>query len=372
MDRFHGQCCGGPLTMPGKLKIFLGYAPGVGKAKVMVEEARRRKARGEDCVIAIISDHDRLIVNADLSSGLDAVPPLSFEYGGKSGREINIPAILERHPNTVLIDNLGHTNVPGSAHAFRWQDAEELLQNGINVIATMNVETLESLKDDVQEISGKSVVDTVPDRIFHQAEEVELVDLTPQALRNRVKRGEIVPESEIQPALDTYFSEEVLNAMREIAMREIAHRVDEDLIAWRKEKRISRPWQTNDRILICISPTKSSLRLIRRGWRIAQKMQGEVKAVYVEEAKLPDTSKKILEDDFKLCDRLGIPTVTLQGEPSESIIKYVQDNNVTQIILGHSERTKIQEFLKGSLMLELAKALKTVDILVVANEAPKN
>lgn len=355
--------------MPGKLKIFLGYAPGVGKAKVMVEEARRRKARGEDCVMAILSEDDRLIVNADLSTGLDVVPPIAFEYGGKTGREINIPAIIERHPHTVLIDSLGHVNVPGSAHAFRWQDAEELLNNGINVIATMNVSTLESLKDDIFEITGKTVTDTVPDRIFHQAEEVELVDLTPQALRNRVKRGEIVPTDKIDDALEGIFSEAVLNALREIAMREVAHRVDEDLIAWRRQQRIARPWQTNDRILICISPTRSSLRLIRRGWRIAQKMQGDVKAVYVEEPKLPDTSKKILEDDFKLCERLGIPTITLQGEPSESIIKYVQENNVTQIILGHSDRTKIQEFLKGSLMLELAKALKTVDILVVATES---
>ena len=354
--------------MPGKIKIFLGYAPGVGKAKVMVEEARRRKQRGEDCVLAILSEGDRLIVNADLSTGLDFVQPLTFEYGGTTGREINIPAILERHPHTVLIDNLGHVNVPGSSHAYRWQDAEELLQNGINVIATMNVETLESLKDDIFEITGKEVADSVPDRLFHQAEEVELVDLTPQALRNRIKRGEIVPEDMIEPALNGYFSEAVLNALREIAMREVAHRVDEDLIAWRRQQRIARPWQTTDRILICISPTRSSLRLIRRGWRIAQKMQGEAKAVYVEEQKLPESSRRILEDDFKLCERLGIPTATLQGEPADAIIKYVQDNNVTQIIIGHSERTKIQEFLKGSLMLDLAKQLKTVDILVVATE----
>ncbi|MBI1333540.1 MAG: universal stress protein [Armatimonadetes bacterium] len=352
--------------MPGKLKIFLGYAPGVGKAKVMVEEARRRKARGEDCIVAILSEEDRLIVNADLNSGLDYVQPLSFEYGGKTRSEINIPAILQRHPNTVLIDNLGHANVPGSAHAYRWQDAEEILHSGINVIATMNVESLESLNDDIFEITGKEVKDVVPDRMFHQADEVELVDLTPQALRNRVKRGEIVPTEQIDKALLGYFSEAVLNALREMAMREVARRVDEDLIAWRRQQRIARPWQTSDKILICISPTQSSLRVIRRGWRIGRKMQGEVRAVYVEEPKLPETSKKILEDDFKLCERLGIPTEILQGEPADAIIKYVQENNVSQIILGHSERTKIQEFLKGSLMLEIAKQLKTVDILVVA------
>lgn len=352
--------------MPGKLKIFLGYAPGVGKAHDMVQEARRRKKRGEDCVIAIISEGDRLIVNADLSTGLDAIPPLSFEYGGEVGKEINIPLILERQPNTVLVDNLGHVNVPGSSHAYRWQDVEELLQKGINVLATMNVESLESLHDDIFEITGKPIKESVPDRIFHQAHEVELVDLTPQALRNRIRRGEIFPEHKIEQALNGYFSDAVLNALREIAMREIAKRVDEDLIAWRKQERVSRPWQTSDRVMICVSPTRSSLKLIRRGWRIAQKMHGEVKAVYVEEKNLPETSKRILADDFKLCERLGINTETLQGEIADSIIKYAQENNVTQIIIGHTERTKIQEFLKGSLLLELAKQLKTVDILIVA------
>jgi two-component system, OmpR family, sensor histidine kinase KdpD len=356
-----------PDTYVGKLKIFLGYAPGVGKAKVMVEEARRRKGRGEDVVIAIISEGDRLI-SEDLNAGLDTIPPLSFNYGGQEGKEINIPAILERRPHAVLVDNLAHTNVPGSAHAKRFEDVEELLQKGIHVLATMNVESLESLNDDIFEITGKRVSETIPDRVFHQATEVELVDLTPQALRNRVKRGDIVPTDQIDKALGGYYEEIKLNALREIAMRETAHRVDEDLIAWRKKQRIAKPWQTSDRVLICITPTRSSLRMIRRGWRLAQKMQGEVKAVYVEEPKLSETSQRILKDDFTLCERLGIPTETLQGDVAEAIIKYTQENNVTQIILGHSDRTKIQEFLKGSLLLELAKHLKTVDILVVATE----
>jgi two-component system, OmpR family, sensor histidine kinase KdpD len=356
-----------PDSSLGKLKIFLGYAPGVGKAKVMVEEARRRKSRGEDVVIAILSEGDRLM-SEDLSQGLDAIAPLSFKYGGVEGKEINIPALLERRPHTVLVDNLSHTNVEGSSHANRWEDVEELLQKGIHVLATMNVESLESLNDDIYEITGKRVAETIPDKVFHQAAEVELVDLTPQALRNRIRRGDIVPEGQIEAALGGYYEEVKLNALREIAMRETAHRVDEDLIAWRKKQRIAKPWQTSDRVLICITPTRSSLRMIRRGWRLAQKMQGEVKAVYVEEPKLPEVSQRILKDDFTLCERLGIPTETLKGEVAEAIISYVQDNNVTQIILGHSERTKIQEFLKGSLLLELAKQLKTVDILVVATE----
>lgn len=357
-----------PNGSPGILKIFLGYAPGVGKAKVMVEEAKRRKARGQDVVIAIITEEDRLF-SEDFSQGLESIPPAKFSYGGTAGLEMDIRAILERKPDLVLVDNIAHTNAPGSSHGMRWEDVEELLSKGINVLATMNVMNLESLNDTILEVTNLRVKSTVPDRIFQQAEEVELVDLSPKALINRVKRGDIVPDADISSALDGLYREVVLNALRELAMREIAHRVDEDLLSVKKHQKIARPWQTSDRILICVSPTRSSLRLIRRGWRLAQRMHGDIVAAYVEEGKLTDSSQRILTDDFKLCERLGIPTVTLTGEVSEAIIKYAQENNISQIILGHTDRTRVQEFLKGSLMLDLAKQLKTVDILVVATES---
>ena len=351
----------------GKLKIFLSYAPGVGKIRVMVEEARRRKTRGQDVVVGILEPTIREKL-ADVLDELEIVTPVSFEYGGETGHELNIPAILDRKPDLVLIDNIAHANANGASHARRWEDAEELLKRGINVLATMNVAHLESLADTVMDITGRREANVVPDRFLRGANEVELVDLTPKALINRVTRGEVVPESKIVEALAGRYREVELNALRELAMREVAGRVDDDLVERKKEERIVRPWQTSDKILLCITPKRSSLRLIRRGWRMGQKLHGEVIGIHVKEGKLDETERRVLADDFALCERLGIATVTLDGEPGEQIVAYAQENNVSHIILGHSERKRVKEFLKGSLLIELARELKTVDLLVVATD----
>lgn len=360
---------GNPAFGPGagKLKIFLSYAPGVGKIRVMLDEARRRKARGQDVVVGILEPTIREKLS-DVIDGLELVEPVRFEYGGEQGQELNIPAILERKPDLVLIDNIAHANAHGASHAHRWEDAEELLKRGINVLATMNVGHLESLADTVRDVTGRREPNVVPDRFLSGASDVELVDLTPKALINRVARGEVVPADKIDEALAGRYREVELNALRELAMREVAGRVDDDLLERKREERIIRPWQTSDKILLCITPKRSSLRLIRRGWRMGQKLHGEVVGIYVEEGRINDTEKRVLSDDFALCERLGIGTVTLAGDPGEEIVKYAQENNVSHIILGHSERTRVKEFLKGSLLLELARELKTVDLLVVATD----
>ena len=352
----------------GKLKIFLSYAPGVGKIRVMLEEARRRKSRGQDVVIGILEPTIREKI-ADALEELEQIPMVAFSYGGEEGQEINLPAIYARAPDLVLIDNIAHRNAHGSSHAMRYEDAEELLSRGIGVLATMNVRHLESLSDTVEDITGVREPNTVPDRILREADEVELVDLTPKALINRVMRGEVVSSDRIETALAGPYREVVLSALRELAMREVAGRVDDQLVVSKREERIVRPWQTSDRILLCITPTRSSLRLIRRGWRMGQKLHGEVIGLHVAEGKLGDAEKKVLSDDFKLCERLGIRTETLPGnDPAEVIIRYVRDHNVSHVILGHSDRTRVKDFLKGSLLVELARELKTVDILVVATE----
>lgn len=351
----------------GKLKIFLSYAAGVGKVRVMVDEARRRHARGQDVVIGILEPTIREKL-ADVLDGLEIIPPSMFEYGGESGEELNISAILERKPDLVVIDNIGHANAHGASHATRWEDAEELLKRGIGVLATMNVSHLESLADTVLDITGRRETHVVPDRFLRGADDVELVDLTPKALINRVLRGEVVAHDRIEEALAGRYREVELNALRELAMREVAGRVDDDLVERKREERIVRPWQTSDKILLCITPKRSSLRLIRRGWRMGQKLHGDVIGIYVEEGRLNETEKHVLEDDFRLCERLGIETVTLEGDPGEKIVAYAQENNVSHVILGHSERRRVKEFLKGSLLVELARELKTVDLLVVATD----
>ncbi len=354
----------------GKLKIFLSYAPGVGKIRVMLEEARRRKSRGQDVVVGILEPTIREKM-ADVLTELELIPPVTFSYEGQEGEETNLPAILARRPDLVLIDNIAHANARGASHAYRYEDAEELLNRGISVLATMNVRHLESLADTVRDVTGVREPHSVPDRFLRGADEVELVDLTPKALINRVLRGEVVPSERTEEALAGPYREVVLTALRELAMREVAGRVDDELVETKREERIVRPWQTSDRILLCITPTRSSLRLIRRGWRMGQKLHGEVIGLHVDEGKPTEAERRVLEDDFKLCERLGIRTVILPGDPAEVIVAYVREHNVSHVILGHSDRTRVKDFLKGSLLVELARALKTVDILVVATDAPE-
>jgi two-component system sensor histidine kinase KdpD len=358
------------LTSPGKadlksprglLKIFLGYAPGVGKTFQMLEEAHRRKRRDQDVVIGVIDSKGREETEQETIE-LEKIP-----LNAKG--ELNVPAILQRKPGVVLIDDIQHTNAAGSDRPKRWQDVEVILCEGIAVLATLGVQNLESLNDHIRDITGLTVDETVPDQILHSAEEIELVDLTPRALLNRIERGVVYPGREPDAETLNFYREGNLNALREIAMREAAGRVDEDLSAYRKDKNIERPWATNDRVMICVSPNRNSLRLIRRGWRVGQRLRGEVVAVHVEESNLSEQEAKILKDDFALAERLGIRTVTLRGNVATQLIGYAKDNSITQILLGHPERTRVQEVFRANLVSELARALRTVDITVVAAES---
>jgi len=349
----------------GRLKIFLGFAAGVGKTFEMLCEANRRKQRGQDVVIGYIETHKRQGTEEQLGD-LEIVPRKQIDYRGTRLEEMDTEAILQRAPHTVLVDEFAHTNAPGSAREKRWQDVEVLLDAGINVLTTLNVQHLESLNDTVQEITGVRVRETVPDRIVREADEVKMVDITPRALIHRLERGDIYAHDKVQQALSNWFREGNLNALREIALREIAQEVEDDVSAYRKEKHVTDPWNTRDRIMVCISPDRSSMRLIRRGWRIAQRLHAEIIAVYVESRPLTDPDKEILKNDFALADRLDIPVVTLTGDVAQQLIQYARENRITQIVLGHSDRTRWQEFLHGSIVNRLTTSLRTIDILLVA------
>jgi two-component system sensor histidine kinase KdpD len=350
------------------LKVFLGFAPGVGKTHAMLEEAHRRKSRGQDVVAALVQAHGRQPI-IDQVMGFELVPAKTFSIDGKTVEELDVEAVIKRHPEVALVDELAHANSPGSAHGHRWQDVDELLNAGISVIATVNVGHLESLNDLVADITGHSFTETLPDSVLRDAGEVELVDLTPRALINRLERGDIYSAEEIESARTDFFREGNLMALREIAMREAASRVDEDVAEYRKEKRIEKPWATKDKVMVCISPTRSALRLIRRGFRMGQRMHGDVIAVHVEDGAVGgEKAEKMLKDDFSLAERLGIQTVTLKGPLSPTLIKFAKEQNVTAIILGHPERSRFQEVLKASVLSDLARALRTVDIIVVATE----
>lgn len=349
----------------GRLKVFMGFAAGVGKTYEMLTEARRRKERGQDIVVGYVETHGRK-GTADALGDLEIIPRKKIEYRGAIFEEMDADAILARHPHLVLIDELAHTNVPGSERPKRWQDVEVILDAGINVLTTVNVQHLESLNDTIKDITGIPVRETVPDNVVRSADEVVMVDITPRALIHRLERGDIYAADKVDWALRNWFREGNLSALREIALREVAHEVDEDVEAYRQAKRIKETWATHDRIMVCVSPTQPSLRLIRRGWRIAQRLHGDIVAVYVENKPATAEEQKILQNDLALADRLGIPVVTLNGDVATELIRYARENQITQMVIGHSSHSRWHEFVHGSIINRLGRELRTIDILIVA------
>jgi len=349
----------------GRLKIFLGFAAGVGKTFEMLNEARRRRERGQDVVVGYVEAHGRKGTEEQLA-GIEVVPRKTVEYRGATFEEMDADAIIKRHPRWALVDELAHTNVPGSEREKRWQDVEAILDAGINVATTLNVQHLESLNDTIRDITGIRVRETVPDRLLRDADEVKMVDITPRALVHRLERGDIYRPEKVPDALQNWFREGNLNALREIALREVAHEVDTDLEEFRRDHHVHEAWATQDRVMVCVSPDRASLRLIRRAWRIAQRLHADIVGVYVEHRPPTEEQQGTLKNDFALADRLGIPVVTLHGEVAAELIRYAKEHQITQIVIGHSDRTRWQEFLRGSIINELTRALRTVDILLVA------
>lgn len=355
-----------PDKTEGRLKIFLSFAEGVGKTYAMLDEAHRRKSRGQDVVSGFVDTKGRP-GTAEQARGFEIVPPRMLE----GTLELDVDAVIQRHPDLVLIDELAHHNAPGAKNAKRWQDVQQILEAGINVLTTMNVQHLESLNDQIEDITGVHIEDTVPDQILHKAEEIEMVDLTVRALLNRLDRGEVFPSEGADAIKAKLFSESNLAALREVALREAAGRVDEDVLELRREKQIKKPWQTQEKVMICLSPSNPSMRLIRRGWRIAQRVHADVIAVYVDEGKLNEKCEKIVADDLKLAERLGVGVVKLKGQPAEELIKYARENNITQIMIGHSNKSRFGSMVREPISTALARELRTIDIHIVAAEQPK-
>jgi two-component system, OmpR family, sensor histidine kinase KdpD len=354
-------------TPRGRHKIFLGFAAGVGKTCEMLSEANRRRERGQEVVIGYLETHGRAGTEA-LIGELPCVPRRQQVYKNTAFDEMDTEAILARPPQCILVDELAHTNVPGSPRAKRWQDVEVLLGAGINVLSTLNVQHLESLNDTVFEITGVRVRETVPDHVLRDADEVQMIDITPRALVNRLERGDIYKPEKVAQARQNWFREGNLNALREIALREIAQEVDDELETYRRERRIAQPWATHDRIMVCLSPTQSSLRLLRRGWRIARRLKGELVAVYVESRPPRLQEQAILKADFAVADQLQIPVVTLQGsDVAAELVRYAREKSVTQVVLGHSDRSHWQELLRGSIINRLTRELRSIDLLIMAN-----
>lgn len=352
----------------GRLKLFLGFAAGVGKTYEMLQEASRRKhERGQDVVIGYVEHHKHPDTEAQLGD-LEIVPRQSMEHKGAAFEEMDAAAIIARRPQWVVVDELAHTNVPGSAHAKRYEDVMDILAAGINVLSTMNVQHLESLNDTVQQITGIKVRETVPDWILGEADEIISIDITPRTLIHRLQRGDVYPKEKVPQALQNFFTEGNLSALREIALREVASEVDRSVQNYRMENDVLEPWRTQERVMVCISPDKPSDRLLRRGWRISRRLRADLVAVYVVTDKSTQQQQRILDTDFALAQRLGIRIEHLSGKGvAETLAEYALRNQVSEIVIGHSGRTAWQEFLRGSVVNKLMRLLRSIDVLVIGN-----
>lgn len=357
----------------GHLKIFIGYAPGVGKTYSMLSEGNRRSKRGEDIVIGYVESHGR--GETDLQIGdLEVIPKKKVEYSKNVMEEMNTEAIISRKPSTVLIDELAHTNVPGSKNRKRFEDVEEILCSGINVITTLNIQHLESLNDVIRNITGIAVKETIPDYIVENADEVVVVDLTPDALQNRLKRGDVYDLEKVPQELKNFFRKGNLNALRELVLRETAEEVEEDLAEYMKSEGIKDNWHTVERVMVCVSPTIAAKKLIRRGARISSRYKCEWFVVTVNctnafAKKVSLKDRQILHNHFKLAKQLGADTATLTGKSvSKELAIFAKEKHITQIIIGHATRSPIETFLRGSTVNKLLKSAKNIEIHVIPNE----
>lgn len=351
----------------GRLKLFLGFAAGVGKTYEMLAEANRRKhERGQDVVIGYVETHGRKGTVAQIGD-LEVIPRKIIEYKGSKFEEMDGDAVLARKPQWVIVDELAHTNVPGSKHHKRYEDVLDFLAAGINVLSTMNVQHLESLNDTVAQITGVTVRETVPDSILKEVTEIKSIDITPRSLINRLQRGDVYPTEKVPAALANFFTEGNLSALRELALREVAAEVDRAVQSYREEHGVSDTWATRDRVMVCLSPYKASDRLLRRGWRIASRLNADIVSVFVAPPKISEEQRKILENDAALAKTLGVKIEELPiGDVAESLAEYAHKNQVTEIVIGHSNRTPVQELLQGSIINKLIRLAKGIDILVVA------
>jgi two-component system sensor histidine kinase KdpD len=354
----------------GKLKIFIGYAPGVGKTWTMLNEGNRRLQRGEDIVIGYVESHGRAETDKQIGT-LPVIPRRKVEYAGKVMEEMDTDAIIKRHPTTVLVDEMAHTNVPGSKYAKRYEDINRILEAGINVITTLNVQHFESLNDTIQQITGVVVRETIPDMIVESADEVVAVDITVEALLNRLKRGDVYKKENIDNALRNFFREGNLNALREISLRQTAQEVDEELEEYMKAHGIDETWQTTERIMVCISPSPNAKKLIRRGALIARRYRAEWFVVAVEStsllaAKWSREEKAELEANFKLAGQLGAKAVTMSGRSISDVLSvFAKEKHITQIVIGHSEKSIFQSSFTGTTTSKLLGHTKNIAIHVI-------
>src|SRR4249919_3636983 len=358
----------------GKLRIFVGAAPGVGKTYEMLQQARARKKDGYDIVVGLVETHGRKETEA-LLEGLEVLPRRRVEYKDQWLEEMDLDGIIARRPQIVLVDELAHTNASGSRHPKRYLDVEELMSHGIDVYTTVNIQHIESLNDVVAQITHVRVRETVPDAVFDRADAVELVDLTPDDLIQRLKEGKVYVPKQAERALEHFFSPANLTALRELALRRTAERVDEQLLTEMQAHAIQGPWAAGERILVCISEDPRCAGLVRYAKRLADRLHGPWVALYIEgrrAVQLSEEERDRIADTLRLAEALGGEAITLPASDrhiADDVIAYAQANNVTQIVIGKSARTCWFEILHGSVVHDLVRRSGNISVHVIAGDA---
>jgi two-component system sensor histidine kinase KdpD len=353
----------------GRLKVYVGMAPGVGKTFAMLNEGRRRKQRGTDVVIGFVETYGRPHT-IEAIGDLEVVPRRRIPYKGVTLEELDTEAVISRKPAVALVDELAHTNAPGSNHDKRWQDVRDLLDAGITVISTVNIQHVESLADIVESITGVAVRERIPDKIVDDADEIEIVDITPHALRQRIRHGNVYPPERAEQALRQFFREGNLNALRELALRKVSTTVEDDLEAYMRENEIETVWPAAERIMVAIDEKPTARHLVRRGWREATRGQTELLVTFVETpawADAPVSSRTAVEENLRFAEDLGAKIVRVAGRKvAAALADTARAWNVGTVVVGHKRRSRLRETFFGSVVTDLMSELGDVDLRIVS------
>src|ERR1700742_2297081 len=357
----------------GRLKIFVGAAPGVGKTYEMLQSAHARLKAGIDVVVGFVETHGRAETES-LLRGLEVIPRKRIDYRDQVLEEMDLDAVIARRPQIALVDELAHSNAPGSRHPKRYLDVEELLSHGIDVYTAVNIQHIESLNDVVAQITHVRVRETVPDSVFDRADAIELIDLTPDDLIQRLKEGKVYVPRQAERALEHYFSPGNLTALRELALRRTAERVDEQLLTHMQANAIPGPWAAGERILVCVSEDPRTAGLVRYSKRLADRLHAPWTAISIESRRslqLTDEQRDRMADTLRLAESLGAEALTIPGvgrRIADDIVNFAQANNVTQIIIGKSTRSRLFEIMQGSVVHELVRRAGNIGVNVITGD----
>ena len=352
----------------GRLRIYLGMAPGVGKTFAMLNEAHRRRARGTDVVVAFVEAYGRPNTMRAIAD-LEVLPRKKIPYQGATLEELDTDAVIARRPAVALVDELAHTNAPGSTHEKRWQDVEELLDAGITVISTVNIQHLESLADLVQTITGVAVRERIPDKVIDEADEIELIDITPHALRQRMEHGNIYPPERAEQALRQFFREGNLGALRELALRRAATTVERQLEDYMHDHDVDGVWPAAERVLVAVNEDPRAQNVIRRASREATRAQTELLAVFVETPKWASASpeaKRALQDNLRFAEDLGAEIVRVQDRNvGGALARVASEQNAGTIVIGRPPSGRLKGMLLGSIAHRVLRSCPGADLRIV-------